>query len=179
MQIAELHFRGNPKLCVAAIKRRAEAILGEQIESAESDGSGPFLLVHTAHVATYPKGTAPAQTAILAAHQPINLDAYREDIQQSWRCPTAASLLEGSRHTLLVTEMMARLLSPHDRARLFHGVLQAVMDETQPVALVVKHSQQVLDPRSIGLQWSILPRSNAPAQSTCASSTFRTPRATC
>jgi hypothetical protein len=39
---------------------------------------------------------------------------------------------------------MARLLPPADRVRLFHGVLQAMVEVTRPIALVCKHSQQVV-----------------------------------
>ena len=51
-------------------------------------------------------------------------------------------------HPLLVTEMMARLLDPGDRVKLFHGVLQAAVETTRPDALVFKHTQQVVEPRA-------------------------------
>ncbi len=44
--------------------------------------------------------------------------------------------------------MMTRSLEPQLRVKLFHGVLQAVIEVTKPAALVFKHSQQVVDPAS-------------------------------
>jgi len=149
LQLVELHFRQRPEPDFSAIRRRAESILGSELDVPKSgDAKNAFLFFHKSHPVTYADGKVPAQTAILAAHKPIDIDAYAEDIQQSWGCPDAASLLEDSAHTLLVTEMMARLLDPSDRVRLFHGVLQAVIEETIPDALVFKHSQQVVDPQA-------------------------------
>lgn len=147
IQIVELHFRAQPKPDYAALKRRAEAILGNELHAPPPDDvKGAYLLFHTSFPIRYADRTVPAQTAILPAHESIELSMYADDLQQSWACPDAASLLEGSEHTLLVTEMMARLLEPADRIRLFHGVLQAVIEQTGPVGLVFKHSQQIIDP---------------------------------
>jgi len=149
LQLVELHFRQRPEPDFSAIRRRAESILGSELDVPKSgDAKNAFLFFHKSHPVTYTDGRVPAQTAILAAHKSIDMDAYAEDIQQSWGCPDAASLLEDSAHTLLVTEMMARLLDPSGRVRLFHGVLQAVIEETIPDALVFKHSQQVVDPQA-------------------------------
>ena len=149
LQLVELHFRQRPELDFSAVKRRAESILGSELQVPEAkSGTETFLFFHKSHPVTYADGKAPAQTAILAVHKPIDMEAYAEDVQQSWGCPDAASLLENSAHTLLVTEMMTQLLEPGDRVRLFHGVLQAVIAETTPDALVFKHSQQVVDPEA-------------------------------
>ena len=46
--------------------------------------------------------------------------------------------------TVLVTEMMTQGLEPHDRVRLFHGVLQAMVEITRPHALSFTHTQQIV-----------------------------------
>jgi hypothetical protein len=147
MQITELHFRRVPTCNFATVKARAQEILQSDLDSPDpSESDKPFLIFHKRHPVKYTDGEIPAQTAILSADQPPQLEAYRQDIQQSWRCPRAEELLSGCKATRLVTEMMARLLPPRDRLTLFHGVLRAMIEVTSPDVLVFKHSQQVIDP---------------------------------
>jgi hypothetical protein len=39
---------------------------------------------------------------------------------------------------------MARTLEPADRIEVFHGALRAMIETTAPIALVFKHSQQIV-----------------------------------
>lgn len=55
-------------------------------------------------------------------------------------------LLSKSKGSCLVTEMMARHLPPQERVSIFHGVLRAMIEITDPVALVFKHTQQIVAP---------------------------------
>lgn len=146
LQLVELHFAQRPVCNFAAIKSRAEIILGEELGMPDRQSDDVALFFHTEHCVTYSDGKIPAQTAILSAHKPIDLTAYSEDIQQSWRFRECEPVLRRSKHTLLVTEMMAQPLSPNDRVRLFHGVLQAIVEHSQPDVMVFKHSQQVISP---------------------------------
>ncbi len=147
MQITELHFRRSPVCDYAAVKARAQDILESALDSPDPrEADKAFLIFHKGHPVKYTDGEAPAQTAILATDQQPQLEAYRQDIQQSWRCRRAEELLRGCQEARLVTEMMARLLPPPDRVFLFHGVLRAMIEVTNPDALVFKHSQQVVEP---------------------------------
>ncbi len=147
MQITELHFRRTPTCDYAAVKARAQEILESDLDSPDPrEADKAFLIFHKAHPLKYSDGQVPAQTAILATDQPPQVEAYRQDIQQSWRCQRAEELLRGCKEARLVTEMMARLLPPQDRVSLFHGVLRAMIEVTSPEALVFKHSQQVIEP---------------------------------
>jgi hypothetical protein len=147
MQIVELHFRCRPTYDNSAVKARAQDILGSELDCPLPAGPDKvFLIVHKNYPVKYKDGEVPAQTAILAADQPPKLEAYRQDIQQSWRCRSAEELLRGCKETRLVTEMMAQLLPPQDRVSLFHGVLRAMIEVAHPDALVFKHSQQVIEP---------------------------------
>jgi hypothetical protein len=146
MQIVELHFRRTPTCDYAAVKSRAEEILQSELDC-PNPADKAVLMFHKGHAVKYKEGEVPAQTAILAADQPANFEGYREAIQQSWRCPNAEELLRACKETRLVTEMMARFLSPGDRVLLFHGVLRAVIEVAEPDALVFKHSQQVVRPQ--------------------------------
>jgi hypothetical protein len=147
MQMTELHYSRSQTWDYAAVKSRAQEILGSNLDSPDShEIDKAFLIFHKDHLVKYTDGQVPAQTAILATNQSPQLDTYRQEIQQSWRCRRAEDLLRTCNETRLVTEMMARLLSPKDRVSLFHGVLRAMVEVTVPDALVFKHSQQVVEP---------------------------------
>jgi hypothetical protein len=147
MQIVELHFRRSPDVDFVAVKARAQEILDSAPDSSGPDAAGKaFLIFHRQHLVKYSDGEAAAQTAVLATDQAPQLEAYRQEIKQSWRCRGAEELLRGCEATHLVTELMAGLLAPQDRVGLFHGVLQAMIEITNPDALVFKHSQQVIAP---------------------------------
>lgn len=144
MQITELHYRRTPTCDYAAVKGRAEEILESDLDSQGADKA--FLIFHKRYPVKYTEGEVPAQTTILATDRPPELDSYRQDIQQSWRCRHAEELLRGCTETRLVTELMARLLPSRDRVAIFHGVLRAMIEVSSPDALVFKHSQQVIEP---------------------------------
>lgn len=147
IQMVELHFRRRPTCDYAAVKARAQEILQSELDCRDpAEADEAFWIVHRNHPVKYTDGQVPAHTAILAADQPPKVEAYRQDIQQSWRCPGAEDLLRECKETRLVTEMMARLLPPQDRVSLFHGVLRAMIELAHPDALVFKHSQQVIEP---------------------------------
>ena len=146
MQIVELHFRRTPTCDYAGVKSRAEEILQSELGCA-STANKAVSMFHKGHPVKYKEGEVPAQTAILAADEPANFEGYREAIQQSWRCPNAEELLRACKEMRLVTEMMARFLSPGDRVLLFHGVLRAMIEVAEPDALVFKHSQSPLEPK--------------------------------
>lgn len=146
LQMVELHYQEKPQLEFPAIKARTEEILGEEVDvSDESGPDGPLLIFHRNHMVTFEGGAqVPTQTALLVAKHDGDLEKYADDIQQSWSCDDPESLLSGSQHTLLITDFMADGVEPDLRARLLHGVLQAVIELTRPHALVFKHAQQVV-----------------------------------
>lgn len=145
MQSVVLHFASPPQPDYGAIHDRAEELLGESLDCPPpGDVKNAFALWHRAHPITLKQGTIYPQTALLRADQPVKLEALAEYFQQSWQCRDAAELVAASRHTLLVVEMMAQSLPAIERVRLFHGVLQAAIELTRPIALQFHHSQQVV-----------------------------------
>lgn len=149
IQIVELHFASEPKCDYIAIKSRAETLLAAELDMSDpGSAKDAFLFFHKQHPIQLKDAVIAPQTALLRASKPVNIDAYADDIQQSWGFRDCAAVLSTSNHTLLVTEMMARALPAHDRVHLFHGMLQAVIELTKPIALVFKHSQQVVQPQA-------------------------------
>ncbi|MCO6047794.1 DUF4261 domain-containing protein [Aeoliella sp. ICT_H6.2] len=144
MQAVEFHFHEPPIIDFEAVRQRASEILGGEIEMPASEKDNAHLFAHVEHMIEYADRAAPPQTWLLQSDQPIKIENYAADIQQSWFCRDAESLLAGATHSLLVTEMLSRRLEPATRMQLFHGVLQAVAEQLEPVAMVAKHSQQVV-----------------------------------
>lgn len=147
MQMAELHYTLPPSYDPVALAARAEELLESGIETLAPDSnSGTFLLIHKNHSVQLKEGAVSPQTAILSTDKETDPAEYAATIAQSWACNDAAARIESSQRTLLITEMMATGLEPAERIRLFHGVLQAFVEITQPNAIVFKHSQQVAYP---------------------------------
>jgi hypothetical protein len=147
VQIVQCVYREQPNLDVKKILARAQQILGTRLESNDAtNDSKAILILHPETLVTFSDATGPAQTLIASAEDPESESDWESEIQQSWSCPNAAELLQGCRITKLVAEMLTRTLDPPVRVKLFHGVLQAMVEVTRPVALVFKHSQQVVDP---------------------------------
>ena len=147
MQMAELHYTTLPSYDPAALAARAEELLESGIEALTPDSnSGTFLLTHNSLRVQLKDAAVSPQTAILSTDKETDPAAYAATIQQSWACNDAAARIESSKRSLLVTEMLARGLEPAERLRLFHGVLQAFVEITQPNAIVFMHSQQIAYP---------------------------------
>ena len=148
IQIVELHYRRRPTCDYAAVNARAQEILESDLDSSDPrEADKAFLIVHKQHPVRYANGQAvPAQTAILATDQPLEIEAYQQEIQQSWRCRGAEELLRGCKEARLVAEVMSQALRPQIRVSLFHGVLRAMIDAAAPDALAFKHTQQVVAP---------------------------------
>ena len=149
IQTTELLFRQPPELDFQAIRARAEQLTGSPVELPRSDkASKAILFFHPEYVQQYAdnKRAAP-QTALLRADKPTDPAKYIDEVQQSWLCREAAELIEGTNHGLLITEMLTRSLLPSLRVRLFHGVLQAVLEQCEPAAVVCTNSQQILPPQ--------------------------------
>lgn len=147
IQLTELHYRSNRTCDFAAVKARAQEILGSELDSPRPQNENDVSLIfHKRYTCKYSNGEIPAQTAILGSDRPPVIDSYRQEIQQSWLCQHAEELLRGCVGTRLVTEMMTQFLPPKDRVSLFHGVLRAMIEVTSPDALVFKYSQQVIEP---------------------------------
>src|SRR5438874_12022248 len=86
MQVVELHFSEAPVCDWSVIRRRAEDIIGAEIESSElPSNEGVRLFSHVNSPVTYSDGRSmPALTSILSYHRPIHIENYASEIQQSW-----------------------------------------------------------------------------------------------
>lgn len=147
MQIVELLYRNESQCNYRHVLERAQQILKDELECPQLEAPDKILMfLHKAHVIKYKEGEIPAQTVVMEADRAPTIQDHEKEIQQSWRCPEASELVQQAKVVKMVTEMMARSLAPAIRLELFHGVLQAMIEVTQPTALVFKHTQQVITP---------------------------------
>ena len=150
IQTVEMLYDGPPAFDATGIAARAAEIRSGEITGAATDDAelqiSAALFSHLDAMVQYDEGEAPAQTALLAASRTSEAAAYTESIQQSADREWAEEACNRSSATLLLSEMLARTLSPQRRVELFHSVLQAAVELTSPIALVFLHSQEVVKP---------------------------------
>jgi hypothetical protein len=78
IQLVELHLSNLPVCDYAAVKSRAQAILGEELDASDPDeAKDAFLMFYKNHLSEFSDRKFPAQTAILDALRPIDIDSGR------------------------------------------------------------------------------------------------------
>ena len=147
LQMAELHYLSEPSYDVKAIAGRADTLVRSDISYSEDAApNGTVIFHHSRHIRQYTDGAVNAQTAVLALGERQEYRKYADIVHQSWSLENAARLIESSTHTRVVTEMMAAPFEPDVRVELFHGVLQAIVEKTNPHVIVFHHSEQAIAP---------------------------------
>jgi len=144
-QVVELLHGSAPDFDAADILRRAREILPNvELRDGQADGKDVLMFWHPMHVTHIKDGTLQAQTTVMPRYKAFDRGDYTEELQQSWGCPNAAELIRDMKAVSMVTELFAHWLEPQERAMLFHGVLQALVEITRPTALAFVHSQQIV-----------------------------------
>ncbi len=78
MQFVELHYKRRPMCDFAAVKARAQEILGSELDCSEpTKGDQAFVIFHKNHQFPFQDGQVPAQTAILAMDQSPKIESIR------------------------------------------------------------------------------------------------------
>lgn len=147
LQMAELHYLSEPSCDAAAIAERANVLIRSDIGVSEDpEPDGTVIFHHTRHIRQYTDGAVSAQTAFLGPGERQDPDRYTNIVHQSWSLDDAAERINKCTHTRVVTEMMASPFDPDIRVDLFHGVLQAIVEQTNPHVIVFHHSEQAIAP---------------------------------
>ena len=145
IQLAELHFVSDPRLIAEAIAARSNELARSDVGYSGNSGDGEgFRFHHTRFVRPAPEGAGAPQTVVVP-EAAVARD-YKEIVEQSWGCGDAAERLATTRAICTVTEKMTSTLDPQLRLTLFHGVLQAIVEATEPHAIIFVHSSQVVAP---------------------------------
>ncbi len=145
-QMVQIGYPSPPNFDAKAIAARAQELIGSDVELA--DVAEPLMFFHMGHLVSYSdRENVPGQTVLLpGSADPADDGTFDEQLQQSWACDDAADRIARCADFPMLTEMLTRALEPADRLKLFHGVLQAVLEHSEPVALIYRHSQQVIAP---------------------------------
>lgn len=147
IQVAELHFVSEPRLIAEAIAARSNELTHSDVgySGRADDPREGLRFHHTRFVRPTPEGAEAPQTVVVSRAADTN-GGYDEIVQQSWGCRDAAERLATTRHVCTVTEKTTSTLDPQMRLQLFHGVLQAIVESTEPHAIIFLHSSQVVAP---------------------------------
>ena len=147
LQQVELHYGSSPSLAARAsahrVAERADALLGSGI-SVTTGADGALVFHHGRHIRQYVSGPVTARTAVREIDKTANASVYAAIADQSWSCRDAAERIDASTHVRLLTESIAAPFDPDLRLALFHGVLQALVELTQPDVIVFLHSEQAV-----------------------------------
>jgi hypothetical protein len=148
MLLANLLYESVPVIDPDLFRSRLKSALPESNLLAVEPASHVFLISHDAHPMQLADGAIPAQTAIFLGKQgpPPQLDSA---LQQTYGWRDAAKIVPRCRYHLGVAEMMARLLPPDVRYRLWNAVLLVLMDLIPPAAVHVHHCERIVAPEEV------------------------------
>lgn len=112
------------------------------------NAQSPLLFAFTEHLIDYEDRKAvPAMANVLPSSKPLTMEDFdAADIGQSWTFPDVENVLPYGRHSLLVTEFMARNLPRDIRHRLFVALIRALLTLTNPIALYNSRAGAFYDP---------------------------------
>jgi hypothetical protein len=147
MQFVEVFYEADPKLDCQALLGRAAALLGEALGSSPVDQfEKAFVVFHKAHEGVDEQGEPllPQLSIIKVGACDPELESYADELTQSWSFEGAEEALGKGRYCLALMEGDCQGLAPSLRLRLFHGVLRALVELTEPCALMVRHSAQII-----------------------------------
>jgi hypothetical protein len=113
-----------------------------------SPSSDLLAFVHPDHLVHFTDRSLPAQTLITTTEKRPSVSQLESAIQQSWHLPEAKSVVERSRSTVLVTDIMSSPLDHRERLNLFLDVLRGTLDVVPALGIHWVQSQQITDPQA-------------------------------
>jgi len=136
MQFAALLYKENEPVNYEALHLRSKELVG-----ADLDLTGSMMV--------YTGSSTPVLYYVMACTEDMNpkrTENFAKAAEQSWNCEDARERISQCDHIVDVFEMVASVLEPRERLRIFHSILQAAVEITKPHAIHFLHSQQILDP---------------------------------
>ncbi len=154
-QQVALLYTGHPEVDIDAVVARAAQLTGQAVETHAS--AQPLVLSHPGFMVPFAEGEMPAQTMIAGLDRNEPVSDYADLVEQSWATENAADLVRGATSEVKVLELMTGPLDPQARMTVFHAVLRALTEITDPIALAFEHSQQVLSVEDALAEWTEAP----------------------
>ena len=144
--MAELLFEATPELDGEALAARVRETLPRT--KAVKGEEGVTLLAHEDHPVELEDGTKAILTAIMRPGEDAGAGPY--DLSQSWAFEDKEDAAARATTTLLVAEMLGRTAPAHDRVTAFKATLEAVVEQTRPLAIWSAGAAELVAPERVG-----------------------------
>ena len=143
--MVELLYDRPPELDAEGIAARVRETLPGTISVGEQ--SGKAMLAHEDFPIEFEEGTK----AILTLVVPPDADrSGGYDLTQSWAFDDKDAAVERATTTMLVAEMIGRGAPPKDRVAAFKTALEAVVEQTRPLAVWSPAAGELVAPERVG-----------------------------
>lgn len=142
--MVELLYTTAPDPDLAAIAERATERAGSPATSIDGELRGVSFPEHVVPITDRP---VPMTVWILPAELTRPADWIETTLRQTWRWREgAAAAVPRATASLLISDMFAGPLERHERLRLFHAGLAAIVEDTHPIAMRWVNGERFLDP---------------------------------
>ena len=145
MQVVHLLFDKSPDLDGLKIAQRASEILKLEVELPPSERMSSINLHFLFRAEGESPNTIPTQAVVFATEtRPSANEIFEEIIEQSWSFDDAEEVAKSANYAYVINDFMGLMTEPAERLRRFHGLLQAVVEQSQPLALAFAHTCQIV-----------------------------------
>jgi hypothetical protein len=118
------------------------------VEAIDPD-SDLLAFAHLDHLSSFQEGDLPAQCLVTRVEEPVEMvDVLGASLLQTWDWPEASEIALRCKTMVLVTDVMARSLRRVIRLKLFHGAIQALLEQLDAAAIHWLASQRVVNPKA-------------------------------
>ena len=139
--MAELLFERPPELDVEALAARVRETLPGTVAV---PGDGGAMLAHEDFPIDFDEGTKAILTSIMRPGERGGAGPY--DLSQSWAFEDAEEAARRATTTLLVVELIGRGAPAQDRVKAFKASLEAVVEQTRPLAIWSAGGAELVSP---------------------------------
>lgn len=141
-----LLFERRPILDADAILSRLQGIGRVDVFSKSDEVIG---LAHPDHLVAMADGTIPSVTNIVRWSKPITPGDFESALEQTYNWEQADEAVARGQYKLLVSDLFGSALPYKERYELVTGVLRAVVQATDPVAIHWEAADSIVEPKSL------------------------------
>ena len=143
----ELLFESPPQINKRDLLQQLRKHCGN-VAPLDDETSVLLSFVYLDHPVTFSDGTVPAQSFMTISDKSLSMETVESALQQSWDWPEARAVVERSRATMIITDLMSSMLAYKVRLELFHNVLVSLLELTSCLAIHWRPSQRFVPPDS-------------------------------
>jgi hypothetical protein len=143
--VVELLYERAPELDAERLAARVRETLPGTVSIGER--AGKAMLAHEDFPIEFEEGTKAILTLVVPPDAG-RADGY--DLSQSWSFEDKDAAVERATTTLLVAEMIGRSAPAQDRVAAFKATLEAVVEQTQPLAIWSPSAGELVAPDRVG-----------------------------